>query len=395
MVACNTKCCTVPVRMLLAQGADPALQTSTGEAALHTAAMAGRADVCKMLLEAGCNPDVRNSSGVTPLVRAVDQGHMQVVELLHKQWGAELSMTDSDGGTLLHLTAATGQRRLIEYLVQNGVDVNAATREAVTPLRIALQMGNAAAAQTLLEHDADTTVVDTNGDNLLIEAVREGLYSVVEQLLHKQTIDVNATTANGGTTLHIAAFKDRTDAAALLLQHGAAVDTPAVNGSTPLLVAATFSSAELVQLLLDAGADVTARHIVGVTALHSAAENSKHPEVLQLLLQHSHAAAMLDTLADECDCCGKRTAVMICDQPAHLKLLLAAGADVHVTTDRGNTALHVAAVHKHPAPVLCLLIKAGVDLHAVNNDGKTAAQVAAESGNTLAAALLTRAARDT
>jgi ankyrin repeat protein len=43
---------------------------------------------------------------------------------------------------------------------------------------------------------------------------------------------------------------------------------------------------------------------------------------------------------------------------------------------------------------MCLLIKAGVDLHAVNSDGKTAAQVAADSGNTLAAALLTRAARD-
>jgi ankyrin repeat protein len=83
---------------------------------------------------------------------------------------------------------------------------------------------------------------------------------------------------------------------------------------------------------------------------------------------------------------------MSCAQPAYLKLLLAAGADVHKTTDRGNTALHVAAVHKFAAPVLCLLIKAGVDLHAENSAGKTAAQVAAAIGNTLAAALLTRAA---
>jgi ankyrin repeat protein len=86
---------------------------------------------------------------------------------------------------------------------------------------------------------------------------------------------------------------------------------------------------------------------------------------------------------------------MKCAQPVHLKLLLAAGADVHKTTNRGNTALHVAAVHKFAAPVICLLIKAGVDLHALNSAGKTAAQVAADSGNTLAAALLTRAARDT
>jgi ankyrin repeat protein len=44
------------------------------------------------------------------------------------------------------------------------------------------------------------------------------------------------------------------------------------------------------------------------------------------------------------------------------------------------------------AAVLCLLIKAGIDLRAVNAAGKTAAQVAAACGNTLAAALLTRAA---
>jgi ankyrin repeat protein len=56
--------------------------------------------------------------------------------------------------------------------------------------------------------------------------------------------------------------------------------------------------------------------------------------------------------------------------------------------------LHVAAAHKLTAPVLCLLIKAGVDLRALNDDGETAAEVASSNGNTLAAALLTRAAAD-
>jgi ankyrin repeat protein len=65
---------------------------------------------------------------------------------------------------------------------------------------------------------------------------------------------------------------------------------------------------------------------------------------------------------------------------------------MHVTSSTGNTCLHVAALHKRPASVVCLLIKAGVNLHAVNNEGRTAAQVAADCGNTLLAALLTRAA---
>jgi ankyrin repeat protein len=172
------------------------------------------------------------------------------------------------------------------------------------------------------------------------------------------------------------------------------VDASDHNGSTPLLAAAACASAELVQLLLDAGADITAQHTVGVNVLHSAVENSKRPEVLQLLLEHSSAGAMIDNVAALCSCCGSRTVLMKCEFPAHLKLLLAAGADVHKTTDTGNTALHVAAVHKFAAPVLCLLIKAGVDLHVENSDCQTAAEVAADSGNMLAAALLTRAALD-
>jgi ankyrin repeat protein len=76
-----------------------------------------------------------------------------------------------------------------------------------------------------------------------------------------------------------------------------------------------------------------------------------------------------------------------------LKLLLAADADVHAVTRRGDTCLHIAAHHSYPVPVLCMLIKAGADLHAVNRKGKTAAEVAHDSSNTLLEQLLIRAAQ--
>jgi ankyrin repeat protein len=404
--ACNIKCCTAPVRLLLAHGANPALQTSTGEVALHSAAMVGRADVCQMLLEAeGCELDVCDCHGLTPLARAVQHGHLQVVELLHNQWGADLFSklqkgATHNGATLLHVAAESGPRPLLEYLLLNGLDVDAATHAAVTPVCVAALMGNTVAVQTLLDHGASTTAVDGHGDNLLRVAIRGGHNGVVQQLLSRRSkgqpvIGVKATTADGGTALHTAALTDCTDAAALLLHHGAAVNVSDSKGFTPLLIAAARSSAELVQLLLDADAETAALHHTGANVLHTATENIKHPEVLQLLLEQASSAAMMDNVATQCECCGPRTAIMMCEQPAHLKLLRAASADVHNTTDRGNTALHVAAVHKFAAPVLCLLIKAGVDLHALNSAGMTAAKVAADSGNTLAAALLTRAARDT
>eukprot|EP00953_Heterococcus_sp_UTEX-ZZ885_P037182 19119-Heterococcus_DN1.PRE.4 len=393
MAACRGSCCIAPVRILLAHGADPALQTSTGCTALHIAARAGRLECCKLLPQtAGCEPDLPNFKGFTPLALAVLEGHMQVIELLHKQWRADIFIRVPSGATMLHVAADTDQTLVLEYLLRNGLDVNATNGEVLTAVMIAAKRGNTAAVQMLLEHGASTLIAHSRGRNLLMIAVEAGQAGVVELLLRLHTVDVNAASVDGHTALHIAASKDCTAAAALLLQYGAAVNTTAVNGATPLLLAAANASAEFVQLLLDAGAlaDVTANAYV----VHAAVKNSKRPEVLQLLLKHSQAAVVLDNFALQCSCCGPRSAVMHCRQPAHMKLLLAAGADVHMTTVRGNTALHVAAAHKHPAPVLCLLIKAGVDLHAVNSGGKTAAQVAADTGNTLAAALLTRAARD-
>eukprot|EP00953_Heterococcus_sp_UTEX-ZZ885_P019949 11143-Heterococcus_DN1.PRE.2 len=103
---------------------------------------------------------------------------------------------------------------------------------------------------------------------------------------------------------------------------------------------------------------------------------------------------LINSTAAACRCRGGATPLMWCQHPTHVKLLLAAGADVHVTTDTGNTCLPVAAAHKRPASVVCLLIKAGLSLQAVNSEGKTAAQVATDSGNALTAALLVRAAAD-
>jgi ankyrin repeat protein len=87
------------------------------------------------------------------------------------------------------------------------------------------------------------------------------------------------------------------------------------------------------------------------------------------------------------------TALMLCAEANTVKVLLDAGADVHVVNGAGNTSLHLAAKHKLPVPVVCLLIKAGAKLNAVNGYGKTAAQVAHDTGNTLVEQLLIRAAQ--
>jgi len=69
------------VKKLLADGArHQSRDRSTGNQALHFAAMAGRTEVCKVLVEAGADLDQSNITGQTPL--ALAEGHTDTLSYL-------------------------------------------------------------------------------------------------------------------------------------------------------------------------------------------------------------------------------------------------------------------------------------------------------------------------
>jgi hypothetical protein len=177
------------------------------------------------------------------------------------------------------------------------------------------------------------------------------------------------------------------------------------------------SRSTIVALLICSGADVkqVASAFNGKTLLTTALEQCNEATAQPLLDTSAHYDSLclreavgqgvyssatvtnvrLDTSDEhfQCTCCGNVTALMVAQEVATVKLALAAGASARTSNNRGNACFHVAAAHKHPAPVICLLIKAaGADITAVNNDGMTAAEVAHEHGNLLVEALLKRAA---
>jgi ankyrin repeat protein len=170
------------------------------------------------------------------------------------------------------------------------------TVTGVTPVRVAVQQGNTAAVQTLLEHGAKAAAISDGDDTLLVHAVKLGNASIVELIVRyskQPAVAANTHIATAGTVLHLAACSDKRDVISVLLRHGAAENAREAGGVTPLIVAATCASVQCVQLLLDAGADISAQDQVEASVLHAAVNNSERPEVLQLLLEQSGAAEQL------------------------------------------------------------------------------------------------------
>jgi ankyrin repeat protein len=178
----------------------------------------------------------------------------------------------------------------------------------------------------------------------------------------------------------------------LLLANGADLHKCDSRGKTALDVAVLCGSLQCARALIAAGADVNHIDGRGYYALHTAV-SKQHAAVVQLLLENGATAAMNSVIAVKPleDSCGGVTALMMCTTIDTVKLLLAAGADVHMTNERGDTC--IAAKCKHPAPVLWLLIKAGAELQAVDSSGNTAAQLAHDAGNALIEQILNRAAQ--
>ncbi|XP_073508568.1 ankyrin repeat domain-containing protein 16 isoform X2 [Phyllobates terribilis] len=169
---------------------------------LHTAAMHGCLDVVQILLErCGYDPDCKDSCGVTPFMDAVQNGHLQIANLLIEIKKVCYTAVDNLGVQALHRAAVTGQDESLQYLVSHlGVNVNeTATSMQLSALHYAAKEGHIHSLSTLLSLGADLNSQDVKGRSALHMACSGQRAGCVDFLLKsglKDTADFNGTFAN-------------------------------------------------------------------------------------------------------------------------------------------------------------------------------------------------------
>lgn len=142
--------------------------------ALHCAAAAGRAEVCRLLLAANATPAACTRHGVTGPMLAAFGAHTDCVRLmLHhaegRQPGAnELANCASrDGFTALHLACCAADHveaaAVVALLLEAGADLHCKDRADRTPLHYAAANHNASACGALIRAGAWLQVADAGG----------------------------------------------------------------------------------------------------------------------------------------------------------------------------------------------------------------------------------------
>lgn len=82
--------------------------------------------------------------------------------------GMKLTRTNSEGDSVLAIAAYMGDTELLKYALDTAkMDPNIQNRDGQTPLMLAAKEGNLAEINSLIERQADATMVDRQGDNAL------------------------------------------------------------------------------------------------------------------------------------------------------------------------------------------------------------------------------------
>uniref|UniRef100_A0A8C8MCN0 Ankyrin-2-like n=1 Tax=Oncorhynchus tshawytscha TaxID=74940 RepID=A0A8C8MCN0_ONCTS len=314
------------------------------------------------------------------------------------------------GNTALHIASLAGQADVVKMLVKQGAEINSQSQvrdtvDGFTPLAIALQQGHNQVVSVLLENDTKGKV---RLPALHIAARKDDTKSAALLLQNDHNADVQSKVRPSGfTPLHIAAHYGNVNVSTLLLNRGAAVDFTARNGITPLHVASKRGNTNMVRLLLDRGSQIDAKTRDGLTPLHCAARSGHDPAVELLLERGAPLLARtknglsplhMSSQGDHVECVKHLlqhkapvddvtldylTALHVAAHCGHYrvtKLLLDKRANPNARALNGFTPLHIAC-KKNRVKVMELLVKYGASIQAITESGLTPVHVAAFMGH--------------
>ncbi len=221
-------------------------------------------DVVRILLNHGADPNYQTSFGHTPL-----QSHMYYpsrVKLLI-EYGADVNIVQKGNSSVLHHYVIEGDIELVQFIIDNGANINVKDNNGMTPLDLASD----GLAQLLKKHGGETSEVlerkmmadDEFNDNrpenelntIFFESIIDENIEELKQCL-ENGVDINSISEAGNAAIHEAVFTGNTNIINLLLFNGFDVNVKGSGGMTPLHHSADLGQKEIAILLLKNGAKI-------------------------------------------------------------------------------------------------------------------------------------------
>lgn len=401
------------------------LRSKIGQTPFYVAIIENSIDIVRYLitLESRVDPNLYPAGGIHPLHISVHNECAEIIKLLAKASKFDSTIYDLSGDTPLHRAIKTNKPVAIKILIEECpyVALHMCSKENITPLHLAVIMGNKEAVALIFARTKKDVSFDVNvtmpefGDTPLHIATEKGYIELVELFLGHKDIDINARLKNDDATpLHLAAQNGFTDIVRLFLAHkDIDINVRLKDRRTPLHLAARNGHAKTVQLLLTQGKsrkiDLNAINIQEETPLFLAAYYG-HEEVVRLFLDEPtvnpccynitkttplHWAAkhgylnIIKLFANKVgvNILDSKGATPLClateaGKTDIVKFLLTLSPKINLNSRfyNGMAVLHIAVYNGHRELVELFLQEEDIDINACLADGTTPFHIAAQEG---------------
>ena len=393
---------------------------------LVEAARKGDLEAVRSLLQAHADVNAVQGDGVTALAWAVHRDDLEMAELLIGA-GANVNAANDYGVMPLSLACLNRNGVLVEKLVQAGADPNAAQESGETPLMTCARTGATDAVKLLLARGANPNAKEARQRQTALMWAADGKQPEIVRSLLEKGADAQARSKGGFTPLMFAARSGDLESAGMLLAAGADVNDSTPKYGNALVIASASQQESFAIYLLEKGADPNSADEYGITALHNAVQKGLS-DLTHVRYDPSYrvqpsnmsklAAALLakganpnarikaedqrgpsDVLFSMVGATPFFLAAVSADAEL-MRLLLAGGADAHLTGANQMTPLMAAAgaactgtcpfqganlkpdeeLERQALKAVQVAVEAGADLHAVDRGGQTAMHAAAFAG---------------
>lgn len=163
--------------------------------------------------------------GLTALHCAASRGHTECIDTLISLCGAHTDLIDTNGCTALHYAVTLGHADATSRLLDLEADPNRQDRKGRTPAHCGCSKGQLETVKLLKDRSANLWLRNARGDLPLHEAATSGRKELVEWLLEQRPKNINTTSNDGRTLLHIASSNAYADMCKMLLDFGADVNS--------------------------------------------------------------------------------------------------------------------------------------------------------------------------
>jgi ankyrin repeat protein len=217
----------------------------------------GKYETTKLLLEKEADIKVTDKNGYTPLHYAIKIRSLKMLKALlpckidgdgieteevdtEKAKGILPNIRDKEGNTLLHHAVKYGcSRGMLNFLVENGVDINAKNKNGVAPIHIAAKYGHAHLIDFFIDNKADFNVQCGIFTESEINITEKNFINVKDESGDASSvIDVkNDTNYKNATPISIASSNNHGNATGKLLSQGAKPNIKNNSGWTPIQIA--------------------------------------------------------------------------------------------------------------------------------------------------------------